>query len=98
MKEQFVTTVRVRGNGISKVSAFTDALGQVQRAVLLSTRKVLLRIEPREVKVIQARYQCKRERFLFFFLARKRYRYSIELEITASVSAVDTESINFTLQ
>ena len=95
MKEQFVTTVKVSGKGDSKEKAFADALSRVQNTLLKSTSKVLLRIEPAEVKVLQAWQQVRKEKFLFFFLARERQSYGVELEITVNVSVVDTAKIDF---
>jgi len=95
MKEQFTTTVNVSGKGDSKEKAFADALSRVQNTLLKTTGKVLLRIEPQEVRVVLARESVRKERFLFFFLARERRSYSIELEITVSVSAIDVNKIDF---
>ncbi|MGE9551194.1 DUF4312 family protein [Erwinia amylovora] len=95
MKEQFTTTVTVSGKGDSKARAFADALSRVQNTLLKSTSKVLLRIEPQEVKVVQARESVRKEKFLFFFLARERRSYSIELEITVNVSVIDVDKVDF---
>lgn len=95
MKEQFTTTVNVSGKGDSKEKAFADALSRVQSSLLKTSGKVLLRIEPQEVRVVLARESVRKERFLFFFLARERRSYSIELDITVSVSAIDVNKIDF---
>lgn len=98
MKEQFATTVKVSGKGDSKEKAFADALSRVQNTLLKSTSKVLLRIEPAEVKVVQAWQQVRKEKFLFFFLARERRSYGVELEITVNVSVIDTAKIDFAVR
>lgn len=98
MKEHYATTVNVQGAGNSPATAVTDALGRVAATVLGSTSKVLLRIEPVDVNVLQANCQTRNERFLLFFLPRTRYRYSVSLEITVNITAIDAENINFTTQ
>jgi uncharacterized protein (TIGR03578 family) len=98
MKEQFTTTVNVSGKGDSKERAFADALSRVQNTVLKSTNKVLLRIEPEDVKVVQARESVRLEKFLFFFLARQRRSYSVELDITVNVTVIDTDKVSFVSQ
>lgn len=98
MKEHFTTTVNVSGKGDSKARAFADALSRVQNTLLKSTSKVLLRIEPQEVQVVQARERVRKEKFLFFFLARERRSYSVELEITVSVTLIDVDKVDFITQ
>ena len=51
MKEQFTTTVRVKGKGDAKARAFADALNHVQAAVMKASPHILLRIEPQDVPV-----------------------------------------------
>ncbi|UMX63895.1 DUF4312 family protein [Klebsiella pneumoniae] len=90
MKEQFTTTVRVAGKGESKSRAFAAALNHVQAAVMKSSSRILLRIEPQDVTVVHAREAVRKEAFLFFFLRRERPRtYSVELDVTVNVTAID---------
>jgi uncharacterized protein (TIGR03578 family) len=96
MKQQYVTQVTVEGAGDTKAKAFADALSRVQQQVLRTTQKILLRIEPQDVRVLRAQERVKTEKFLFFFLARERRNYSVELEITVSVTVIDTEQVEFT--
>ncbi|MEM6051559.1 DUF4312 family protein [Erwinia sp. P7711] len=98
MKEHFTTTVNVSGKGDSKERAFADALSRVQNRVLKATNKVLLRIEPQDVVVVHARESVRKEKFLFFFLARERRNYSVELDITVNVTVIDTDKVNFITQ
>jgi len=96
MKEQFTQQVTVSGKGDSKGKAFADALSRVQSSVLRSTNKILLRIEPQDVRVLRAQESVRKEKFLFFFLARERRSYSVELEITVNVTVIDTDKVTFT--
>ncbi|MDI9768578.1 DUF4312 family protein [Pantoea dispersa] len=96
MKQHYETQVTVQGKGDSKAKAFADALSKVQQQVLRTSQKILLRIEPLDVRVLRAQESVRKEKFLFFFLARERRNYSVELEITVSVTVIDTESVTFT--
>lgn len=96
MKQQYDTQVTVQGKGDSKAKAFADALSKVQQQVLRTSQKILLRIEPLDVRVLRAQENVRTETFLFFFLARERRNYSVELEITVSVTVIDTEQVVFT--
>lgn len=95
MKESITTTVTVSGKGSTKQKAFAAALSSVQGKILRETDKVLLRIEPEDVRVINAEEKIRTEKFLFFFLPRKKTEYSVTLEITVSVTSIDTDKIDF---
>ena len=95
MKQQYETQVTVQGKGDSKAKAFSDALSKVQQQVLRTSQKILLRIEPIDVRVLRAQESVRTETFLFFFLARERRNYSVELEITVSVTVIDTDKVDF---
>ncbi|MBF4244101.1 DUF4312 family protein [Vibrio anguillarum] len=95
MKEQLTTKVTVSGKGETKQQAFAAALSQVQPTLLKNNAKVLLRIKPLDVNVLQAEEKVKREKFLFFFLARDRRQYSVKLEVTVSLTHIDVEQVDF---
>ncbi|MCQ8229180.1 MULTISPECIES: DUF4312 family protein [Pantoea] len=95
MKQQYETQVTVQGKGDSKAKAFADALSKVQQQVLRTSQKILLRIEPMDVRVLRAQESVRKEKFLFFFLARERRNYSVELDITVSVTVIDTDKVDF---
>ena len=98
MKEQFTTTVRVKGKGDAKARAFADALNHVQAAVMKTSPHILLRIEPQDVQVVHAREAVRKEAFLFFFLRRERRTYSVELDVTVNVTAIDLDKVDFVTQ
>ena len=86
MKEQFTTTVNVSGKGDSKDARLcrrakpgTDRRAEDRPAISL------LRIEPQDVKVVQAQEAVRRRSVLFFFLRGKRRSYSVELDMTVNV-------------
>ncbi len=98
MKEQFTSTVRVSGKGDTKAKAFADALNHVQGTVMKSTPHILLRIEPQDISVVQARVAVRKEAFLFFFLRRERQSFSVELDVTVQVTSVNLDKVNFVAQ
>ncbi|QWR80594.1 DUF4312 family protein [Cronobacter sakazakii] len=98
MKEQFTTTVRVKGKGDTRARAFADALNQVQAAVMKASPHILLRIEPQEVQVVHARETVRKEAFLFFFLRRERRALSVELDVTVNVTAINLDKVDFVTQ
>jgi uncharacterized protein (TIGR03578 family) len=69
MKEQFTTTVRVKGKGESKARAFADALNHVQAAVMKASPHILLRIEPQDVRLFRRKKRCEKKRFCSSFCA-----------------------------
>lgn len=54
MKESITTTVTVSGNGNTKQAAFSSALNNIQKTILKDNEQVILRIEPVDVKLINA--------------------------------------------
>lgn len=96
MKEIFTTSVAVSGKGDTKAKAFADALSRVQHEVLRNANKILLRIEPQDVKVVRALERVTTEKFLFFFLARERRHFSVDLEVTINVTCLDGDKVDFT--
>ncbi|NDJ59109.1 DUF4312 family protein [Enterobacteriaceae bacterium 4M9] len=98
MKEQFTSTVRVSGKGDTKAKAFADALNHVQGTVMKSTPQILLRIEPQDISVVQARVAVRKEAFLFFFLRRERQSFSVELDVTVQVTSVNLDKVDFVAQ
>jgi len=98
MKENYTTQVQVEGKAETKAKAFAAALAQVQGKVLKSTNNVLLRIEPQDVKVLQADEKIINEKFLFFFLPRERRIYKVSLEITINVTMINIDNIDFVTQ
>ena len=97
MKEQFTTTVRVAGKGESKSRAFADALNHVQAAVMKSSSRILLRIEPQDVTVVHAR-EAVRKGVSVLLLRRERRTYSVELDVTVNVTAIDLDKVDFVTQ
>ncbi|MGU3415657.1 DUF4312 family protein [Enterobacteriaceae bacterium C34A] len=95
MKEQFTTTVRVKGKGEAKARAFADALSQVQGTVMKASPHILLRIEPQDVAVVHAQEAVRKEAFLFFFLRRERRTFSVELDVTVNVTALNLDQVDF---
>ncbi|EDX9482917.1 DUF4312 family protein [Salmonella enterica] len=98
MKETFTTTVRVKGKGETKARAFAAALNHVQAAVMKASPHILLRIEPQDVRVVQAHETVRKEAFLFFFLRRERRAYSVELDVTVNVTAINLDKVEFVAQ
>lgn len=96
MKKSQQLTVRVKGKGDSKQKAFATALSQVQREVLKNTSNVILRIEPLDLQVVDAKENITTEKFLFFFLPRKRQFYEVTLDITVDMTFIDLNGIEFT--
>lgn len=97
MKEQLTTNVTVVGKGETRQQAFAAALSQVQPTLLKHNNKVLLRIEPQDVQVIEAQEKIRIEKFLFFFLPRKRRQYYVKLDVTVILTYIDTDQVDFKL-
>ena len=86
-------TVIVSGKGNKKNEAFASALNDVSKKVLKETTEVLIRIEPKEVTIRQAKEQVYTEKFLFFFFPRVIYH--VELAVEVEIQAIAVEEVDF---
>lgn len=87
--------MRVKGKGDAKARAFADALNHVQSAVMRESPYILLRIEPQDVRIVQAHESVRKEAFLFFFCAGNDALYSVELDVTVNVTAINLDRVDF---
>lgn len=83
-----------KGKGDAKARAFADALNHVQSAVMRESPYILLRIEPQDVRIVQAHESVRKEAFLFS-LRRERRTYSVELDVTVNVTAINLDRVDF---
>lgn len=99
MQENLKETVRITGKGKTKQHAVNAALGQVQKQVMTRYPKaMILRIEPREVKVLKAKEKRYKETFLFFLFPRIRHEFEVELDITLELAVMHIEKVQFSVE
>ncbi len=96
MKKVIETRVRIEGKGDSKEKALNIALGNIQKKIMKEYKgNMIIRIEPVNVAVVEAKETSYIERFLFFFLPRERSKYSVVLDVDVNLFLLDVEEIRF---
>ncbi|MCZ8540524.1 DUF4312 family protein [Psychrobacillus psychrodurans] len=96
MKNVIETKVRTEGKGDSKEKALNIALGNIQKKVMKDYKgNMIIRIEPIDVDVVEAKEFSYIERFLFFFFPRKRSKYRVVLDVKINLFLLNVEEINF---
>ncbi|PKF49783.1 DUF4312 family protein [Enterovibrio nigricans] len=95
MKQQLTTEVIVSGKGETRQQAFAAAFSQIQPTLLKENQKILLRIEPEDVNVLEAEEKVTRDKFLFFFFPKERRQYRVKLEVTVNLTYIDVEQVDF---
>lgn len=96
MKNVIETKVRTEGKGDSKEKALNIALGNIQKKVMKDYKgNMIIRIEPIDVDVVEAKEFSYIERFLFLFFPRKRSKYSVVLDVKINLFLLNVEEINF---
>ncbi|WPK12132.1 DUF4312 family protein [Lysinibacillus louembei] len=95
MKKTFQAKVQVEGVGQSKELAINTALGSIQKKIMSSYKGLILRIEPLDVSIIEAKETAYTERFFLFFFPRQRSKYKVVLEVEVNVFLLDAEEIVF---
>ena len=89
------SSVIVTGLGEKKEYAFADALGKVQNLIMKNSNDVLLKIQPEDVRIIEAREVEYTERFLFFFFPRVRYKYEVKMEVFVEIVKINVNEVVF---
>jgi len=96
MKTVIEAKVRIEGKGDSKEKALNIALGNIQKKVMKEYKgNMIIRIEPVDVDVVEAKEFSYIERFLFLFFPRQRSKYSVVLDVDINLFLLDVEEINF---
>ncbi|MEG0260248.1 MAG: DUF4312 family protein [Lysinibacillus sp.] len=96
MKKMIETTVRIEGKGDSKDRAFNIALGNIQKKIMKEYKgSMIIRIEPINVNVIEAKETSYVERFLFFFFPRQRSKFSVVLDVDVNLFLLDVDKVDF---
>lgn len=98
MNKKFLTTLEIEGKGKTKELAINTALGTIQKKVMKKFDNIILRIEPVNISVIEAKEINYTERFLFIFFPRKVKQYYVKLEIKVNIFLMDVESIPFEVE
>lgn len=88
-------SVRIQGKGESKEHAIANALGKIQKKVNAELSGMIIRIEPLEVKIIEAIEEVYTERFLLLFFPRKRSVFKVELDILVQLFLLEIDNIKF---
>ncbi|MGX6445488.1 DUF4312 family protein [Neobacillus sp. K501] len=95
MKKTFETKVQIEGIGNSKELAINSALGMIQKKVMKEHKGLILRIEPIDLQVLEARETSYTERFFLFFFPRKRSKFKVKLEVNVNIFLIDVDEIKF---
>lgn len=82
MKKNLQELIRVEGSGTSKEQAINKALGNIQKKVMSKhADSMIIRIEPVNVTVVEAKEFSCTERFLLFFFPREKSKYKVALDV-----------------
>ena len=87
--------VIVNGSGKTKNEAFVDAISKIQKNVVEDIKGTVMRIEPKDVEVLEAQEERYTERFLVFFFKRERSKFTIKLKVTVDVAIFDPENVDY---
>lgn len=96
MKKNLQELIRIDGSGTSKEQAINKALGNIQKKVMSKhADSMIIRIEPVNVTVVEAKEFSCTERFLLFFFPRKRSKYKVALDVEVKLFLLETEEMVF---
>lgn len=96
MKKVIETTVRIQGSGNTKEQALSVALGKIQNKIMTEYKgNMIIRIEPMNVNVIEAKESVYTERFLLFFFSRQRSKFNVVIDVDVNLFLLDVGEITF---
>lgn len=95
MKESRTSKVTVQGCGKTKNDAMSHALSQIQKTILKDSKKIILRIEPVDIDIIESTYKEVKEKFLFVFFPRVKTTYFLTLDVTVDITLFDLDEVEF---
>jgi len=78
-------TLLLEGQGETEREALQHILGQVKPRLEVQGGEILLRIEPRDMKIVDASIRIYTEKFMGILFPRERKLYTIRAQVTVSV-------------
>lgn len=87
-------SVEVSGQGMTKQSAFSDAIAKVQK-LMAGSEDVYLQIKPIGIEALSATKETHTEKFCFFFLAREKVSYTVNLLVHVEMTVVSMDKVTF---
>lgn len=88
-------SVEVSGQGMTKQSAFSDAIAKVQKKLMAGSEDVYLQIKPIGIEALSATKETHTEKFCFFFLAREKVSYTVNLLVHVEMTVVSMDKVTF---
>lgn len=88
-------TLLLEGQGETEREALQHILGQVKTRLEVQGGEILLRIEPRDMKIVDASIRIYTEKFMGILFPRERKLYTIRAQVTVSVCSVLPGSIPY---
>lgn len=96
MMRELDYSIELSGTGETKERAFNHVFGQIKPLVARTfPERVILQIEPKDVKVLSATETVYTERFFGILFPRQRTRYEIHVAITVHLRYIELAEICF---
>ena len=83
------------GQGESEAEALQQIFSQIKPQLEKNSPDIIIRLEPKAMKIIDAACQAYTEKFLGLFFPRERLRYIITAQITVTACTIPAGSINY---
>ena len=88
-------SVEVSGQGMTKQSAFSDAIAKVQKKLMAGSEDVYLQIKPIGIETLSATKETHTEKLCFFYLAREKVSYTVNLLVHVEMTVVSMDKVTF---
>lgn len=94
-----ISSVNCEGHGETTISAISSALGNISKNLLKNhSKKVFLKVTPKEIQSIQLEEYISTEYFLFFFFPKFKKEFVAKININVLIETIEIDSIPITKQ
>ncbi|HHW56131.1 DUF4312 family protein [Thermoanaerobacter thermohydrosulfuricus] len=95
MYKEFDRTLRFEEKGETIEEVFNKMFSQIRNKLSYEIKDLIIRIEPKDIEVVEAKKIVFTERFLGLFFPRKRNLYKVKAMITVRVGVIEISQIKF---
>lgn len=89
-------SIEISGKGPTRDQAIGNAIGSIKNTVFKELEELIVRIEPNQMKVLEAVMSERKERFMFILFPRIKRAFKVKLHVEVELMLLDTTTVSWT--